>query len=181
VLAFPERTARDVTLNVPDGSGLALAESDASDRIRAGERAWFFHVRGEALGKTTVELSSPGLDSLMVPVEVVPALVSVESGHLTLTGLDGTREGEIRLWVPEGGVIERLDLPAHADDYLDVIGVGTREVTLRFSPSADLPASLSLPVAFGGAAHDDLQLGVLDTLHVPEGEKTIVGYHIAVR
>ncbi|MHC4819996.1 MAG: hypothetical protein ACYTF8_18300, partial [Planctomycetota bacterium] len=88
VLAFPERTARDVTLNVPDGSGLALAESDASDRIRAGERAWFFHVRGEALGKTTVELSSPGLDSLMVPVEVVPALVSVESGHLTLTGLD---------------------------------------------------------------------------------------------
>jgi hypothetical protein len=181
-LAFQERTARDVGLAISDASVLALAESDAVDRIRAGGRAWFFHVRGEALGKTTVELSSPGLPPLTVPVEVVPALVRVENGHLTLTGLDGTREGEIRLWVQEGAVIERLDLPAaDAEDYLHVSGVGTREATLRFSPSADLPASLTLPIAFGGAPNDDLELGVLDTMHVPEGEKTIVGYHIAVR
>jgi len=181
VLAFRERTARDVDLAIPDAAVLTLAESDAVDRLRAGQRAWFFHVRGAALGKTTVELSSPGLPPLTVPVEVVPASVRVENGHLTLTGLDATREGEIRLWVPEGAVIERLDLPADADDYLDLSGVGTREVTLRFTPSADLPASLHVPIAFGGATQDDLELGVLDTMHVPEGEKTIVGYHIAVR
>ncbi|MHC5044863.1 MAG: hypothetical protein ACYTGI_21095, partial [Planctomycetota bacterium] len=102
VLAFEERTARDVTLSVPGDSGLTLAEADGVDRIRAGERAWFFHVRGEALGRTTAELSSPGLDPLTVPVEVVPANVTVANGHLRLTGLDGTREGEIRIWVPEG-------------------------------------------------------------------------------
>ncbi|MHC5033355.1 MAG: hypothetical protein ACYTGU_21140, partial [Planctomycetota bacterium] len=78
-------------------------------------------------------------------------------------------------------VIDRLDLPAEAEDYLQATGVGTGEVTLRFTPSADLPASLSLPIAFGGALQEDLQLGVLDTMHVPEGEKAIVGYHIAVR
>jgi len=182
VLACKERTDRDVELALPDASVLSLAESDAVDRIRAGERAWFFHVRGEALGATTVELSSPGLASLTVPVEVVPACVRVENGHLALTSLDGTREGEIRIWVQEGAVIERLDLPAaDAEDYLQVFGVGTREVTLRFSPSADLPASLTLPIAFGGAPNDDFELGVLDTMHVPEGEKTVVGYHIAVR
>jgi hypothetical protein len=181
VLAFPERTARDVGLAVADASVLALAEAGATDRIRPGTRAWFFHVRGDALGATTVELSSPGLAPLTVPVEVVPASVRVQDGRLALTGLDATREGEIRLWAPEGAVIERLDPPADADDYLDVTGVGTREVRLRFTPSADLPASLTLPIAFGGAAGDDLQLGVLDTMHVPEGEKTIVGYHIAVR
>jgi hypothetical protein len=182
VLAFGERTDRDVDLSLPDGSLLSLAESDAVDHIRAGERAWFFHVRGEALGVTTVELSSPGLAALTVPVEVVPACVRVENGHLALTSLDGTREGEIRIWVQEGAVIERLDLPAaDAEDYLQVFGVGTREVTLRFSPSADLPASLTLPIAFGGAPNGDFELGVLDTMHVPEGEKTVVGYHIAVR
>jgi hypothetical protein len=181
VLAFGERTARDVTLAIPDAAGLALAESDPIDRIRAGRRAWFFLVRGDALGTTTVELNSPGLPPLAVPVEVVPATLRLENGQLNLTGLDGTREGEIRLWVPEGAVIERLDLPADADDYLDLTGVGTREVTLRFTPSADLPASLTLPIAFGGATNEDLELGVLDTMHVPEGEKAIVGYHIAVR
>jgi hypothetical protein len=180
-LAYKERAARNVGLALPESPVLALAESDAADRIRPGERAWFFHVRGEALGTTAVELSSPGLPSLTVPVEVVPAPVRVENGALVLTDLDDTREGEIRLWVPDGAVIERLDPPADAEDYLDVCGVGTRDVTLRFTPSADLPESLTLPIAFTGGTNDDLQLGVLDTMHVPEGEKTIVGYQITVR
>ncbi|MHC4549356.1 MAG: hypothetical protein ACYTEZ_11330 [Planctomycetota bacterium] len=180
-LVHPEREARAVALAVADTGVAALAETDGTDEILPAERAWFFHLRGLTLGTTSVELTSPGLPPLTVPIEVVPPTVQVVNGRLQISALDASREGEIRLWAPEGVSIAGLELPAEAAEYLEVTGLGTGAVGLLFSPSPDLPDSLSLPIAFAAAPLDDLTLGVLDTMHAPEGGKSLVGYHIVVR
>jgi len=145
LLAAPERTDRPVAAEDCDAALLAPAAAGPAT-VRAGERAWFVPLRGLAAGSTTVTLTSPGLEPLRVPVDVVAPDIVVADGRLRLLGLDMAGDGTVRLAVPDGMTITALESPAEAADFLAVEGIGTSAVTLQFTPSPDIPESLSLPI-----------------------------------
>lgn len=164
---------------VQASSGAAAATLDLPiASMLPGERTWYVEATGAALGSAEIELTSDGLPPLRVPIEVVPVEVEIVAGRLELRGLDGSRAGAIRIAVPEGARFVALTPPETAEDYLEIEGLGTREVVLSFTPSPDLPAALSIPLEFEGDAESIL---VYDTLHLPEDATVANTYRIAVR
>jgi hypothetical protein len=179
-LDHADSRALDVTASVGDGDLVAL-EPPGTTSILPGERIWRFEGRGDAPGETTVTISSPGLPDLPVRVVVCTPDVELSSGRLHLRDLPAGAEGTIRLTAPGGVVFSSLDLPPDSAEYLEVAGLGTSEVTLSFSPSPNLPRSLSLPITLVGDTAGALEITVLDAVHPPLAEGTLLPYRIVVR
>jgi len=178
ILRWPETDSRSVHA-VPDPAGLVtLDENEPELRIEPGELAWFFRVRAERLGMTSVRLESAGLPPLVVAVEVVAPEVSIEAGELRLMSLPAAAEGAVELWAPAGAKITGLDLPASVADSVSVTGVGTDRVVLTFMPSPDMPTELAFPIRFEGEPEE---IGVLDGLRPALDAGNRHNIHVRVR
>ena len=133
-----------------------------------------------ALGKTTLVLRSEGLEPLEIPIEVVPPVVGFSENVLRINDMPLAVNGEIHLWTPPQVRIAAIDLPPGSEDYLVVEGLGTPWVILRIAASPDLPASLALPVTFGGDLSEPFQLGLFDILEERDEDAPLVSVHFGV-
>ena len=88
--------------------------------------------------------------------------------------------GEIHLWTPPQVRIASIELPRGSEDYLVVEGLGTPWVILRIAASPDMPASLALPVTFGGDLSEPFQLGLFDILEERDENAPLVSVHFEV-
>jgi hypothetical protein len=176
-----ERAAREVSAVLPDPSAGEILELEVQTTLHAGETGWYLRVRGLQPGTTTVELSSPGLETLIVPLEVTAPSVSFEGGSLVVSSLPPAAEGKLRLWTPPGLTIAALDPPEAAAGFVRVDGVGSRQVEITFEPSPDLTGTLQFSIRFEGeAASGSFEVGVLDTVHEVPETGVLNCYHIEV-
>jgi len=182
LLERAERAAREVSAVLSSPSSGELLELEPQTTLHAGETGWYLRVRGLQPGTATAELSSPGLETLIVPLEVTAPTVSIEGGSLHISSLPPAPEGTLRLWTPPGITIAALETQEAAAGFVRVEGVGSRQVEITFEPSPDLEGTLRFAIRFDGeAASGSFEVGVLDTVHEVPETGVLNCYHIEVR
>ncbi len=163
-LRVPESAARVVTVVSLDPA-VASVPSDASQVEFAPDaaRAWIA-FGAQALGTTTLRLSTPGVPDLDVPVTVVASEIAVTRGDVTLSSLGAAAAGVMRLRLPVGATWRGAVADSGAGvGVLD--GLGTRTLVLEIAPRPDRDRPIVLPVTLEGAPAEAFDVEIDDRAH----------------
>lgn len=148
-LLWSEIDSRPVVSAVEQGGPLPLAiveEGAEFDFIPAGATLWAVPVKGLSIGTSSVRIESEGMDPLIVPIEIVPARVSLVESQLRLANLPIGTSGAISIRSVSGQKFVRLDVPVDLQDNVVVVGLGTDQIVVHLTATPNLPALLALAI-----------------------------------
>lgn len=130
------------------------------------------------VGTGTLTISSDPLGATKaIPFSVTVADVEVSRSDIILHGMSGDEMGYFEFVVPDGYAFATVSGPAGSADYLEIEGIGSDVLMVRFSDGATRPSDVTLTVTYSGplSAFDlSIDDGVHDqvlvySLEVPAG------------
>lgn len=168
-LALAEDADRALTAVVGDPGRLQVLSGWDTDIVRPWQRTGLFPVAAVATGTTTLTISSSGLSSIELPVEIHGAEVTVSATTVTLSQLLGDEGGAILLLAPPGRTWASFVPPTGTEPFLDIAGVGTPLLELTFADGVvrTVPTIVA-NYSFGGTSEGPHMINVHDALHYYE-------------